>query len=247
MKSDTTDTLISTWFNTIENNTKKPLSPIFFSYTVQQNHEEACYLFRYFFEKVMDWSPWDALNYLNKDVVDTFNLRKAYSNFNWPKELKDGRFAYPYVAHMCYPDVVKDFDRTRLWIMEYNQILSGGQRKATDMFDADNDGFDKSRILLNYYMGHHPNEKFKSLEDMYQFFADDEKAKKFLKKIKLIEPCENYFDTALEYFHQSLPLNEGESSRNELLYMYSEFNERVRRLEQSIIAEKKVKQNLNIK
>lgn len=228
MKSDTTDTLISTWLTGLEENSKKPLSPIFFSYTEDQNHEEACYLFRYFFEEIMNWTPWDAFNYLNKDVVDTFNLRKAYTNFKWPKELKDGRFAYPYVAQMCYPDIIKDFTRTNLWIMQYNQVLSGSQRKSTDMFDHENDGFDKSRVLLNYYLMSHPSEKFTCLEDMYDFFANDAKSKAFLKKIKLIEPCENYFGTAMEFFHQSLPLNEGDSSRSEFLYQFCEFKEKSR-------------------
>ena len=246
-KSETTDILIQMWENSIRTNDMKPLPQKFFSYTAEQNHEEACYLFRYVFEKILDWSPYDALNYLNEEIVTKLNLRKAYNNFNWPEELNKGRSSYYYVTAMCYPDIIRDYDEHNLWIMEYNNLLSKAEieknRKAKkkqdngspvkknakpnrispNAFTIDK-GYDKARFLLNHYLINHPNEAFVDLETTYEKFADSTFANKFLSDIKLNGACHVFFGTPLEFFHQSLP-NDGdpEYSRSDFLYNFTEF------------------------
>lgn len=238
-KSETTDILIQIWENSIRTNDMKPLPQKFFSYTAEQNHEEACYLFRYVFEKILDWTPYDALNYLNEEIVTKLNLKKAYNNFNWPEELDKGRSSYYYVAAMCYPDIITDYNEHNLWIMEYNQLLSKVEadnkkskeknakpnRISPNSFTIDN-GYDKARFLLNHYLVTHPNEEFTDLETTYEKFANSAFANKFLSNIKLNGACKIFFGTPLEFFHQSLP-NDGddEFSRNDFLYNFTQFKE----------------------
>ncbi len=223
MKTDTSDLLIQTWESGLRENSMKPLSPVFFSYSKEQNHEEACMLFRYVFENILEWSPYDVVNYLNYEIVERLNLKKAFANLIYPPEYKDRRCACFYVGVLCYPDIVRDFKKTNVWIMEYNNILHKG-RGYYVTFEKDT-GYDKARFLLNYYLVNNPDPRFTSLEATYEFFASPE-AETFLKQIKLWSPCEQYFLSPLEYFHASLPDDTGEdTARSEFMLMFTEFKQ----------------------
>jgi len=58
MKSETTDALIQEWEQQLANNKTIKIPDVYFSYSDEQNHEEACYLFRYVFENILDWTPY---------------------------------------------------------------------------------------------------------------------------------------------------------------------------------------------
>ncbi len=223
MKTDTTDLLIQTWEQGLRENSMKPLSPVFFSYSKEQNHEEACALFRYVFEKILGWSPYDVINYLNYDIIDKLNLKKAFSNLSYPPEYKDRRCACFYVGVLCYPEIIRDFRKTNVWIMEYNNILHKG-RGYYVTFEKDT-GYDKARFLLNYYLVNNPDPRFTDLETAYAFFASSD-AEPFLKSIKLWSPCEQFFMSPLEYFHMSLPDDTDEdTSRSDLTLQFTEFKQ----------------------
>ena len=217
--TETTDLMIQTYEKELRENSTKPLSQVFFSYNEDQNHEEACILFRYVFENILGWKPYDVVNYLTYDLIEKLNLKKAFMNLKYPPEYKERKCAPFYVAVLCYPEIIKEYKRTNLWIMEYNSILHKGRGNFV-IFDGP-DGYDKARYLLNYYLTN--NEMFKNLEEAYTFFASP-KATAFLKKIRLLAACEQFFLSPLEFFHKSLADDVGEEcSRNGLLWQFTEF------------------------
>lgn len=60
---------------------------------------------------------------------------------------------------------------------------------------------------------------FHSIAEMYDFFADEEKAVAALKKYRLLSVYKDMFDSTLEFLHTVLPDNQ----KNELLYSYYKF------------------------
>jgi len=231
IKSDTTDAMIQEWERMLANNEEIRLSDVYFSYSPEQNHNEACFLFRYVFENILEWTPHDVMNYMSAEVVEKLGLTKAYSKLLWPSEVKNGkkskifdpRSAYGYIAALCYPSAIKEYDIHNIWIMEYNRELSGEKRASIKNFECEH-GYDKARLLLNYWLMNHPDERFKDLESMYNFFASD-KANDYLKKIKLDKARECFFATPLEYFHESLTEDdENGGQKSEFLLQFTEFN-----------------------
>ena len=219
--AETTELMIQSYEKSLRENSNKPLSNVFFSYSKKQNHEEACALFRYVFEKILDWKPYDIVNYLSYELIEELNLKKAFANLIYPPEYKERKCAPFYVAVLCYPDIIKEYKRTNLWIMEYNSILHKGRGNFVSFDSAD--GYDKARFLLNYYLVNSVNQRFKDLETAYAFFASP-KAVPFLKEIRLLAACEQFFLNPLEYFHAALADDVGEeSSKSDLLLQFTEY------------------------
>lgn len=227
-KSKTTDLMLSEyrkfWQNDDGTNKVTPPSKIFFSYPEKQNHEEACYLFRFFFEDGMHWTPEEAMNYLNKEIVDEMRLNTAYNKLIFPKDLVDKRSNYWYVAVLCYPSYFKGFTEQNQWIMEYNQIRSTNNKLSKKIFTGI-DGRKKAALFLNtYYLSAEGiRAEFTDLEAMYLYFASD-KGKKYIQSAKLEAPLKLFFMSPLDYFHESLPNdNLSEVKRSEFLYLYADF------------------------
>ena len=228
--NETTRAMIQEWERQLASNEPIKIPDWFFSHTDEQNHENACHLFRYVFENILEWSPQDVMNYLSADIVAKLGLTKPYSRLIFPTEIKNGRStrtlesrsAYGYVAALCYPSVIHEYDLQNIWIMEYNRELSGEKRASIRDFEGEH-GYDKARLLLNYWLINHPEERFTDLEAMYAFFATKE-ASDYIKKIKLDKACQIFFKSPLEYFHESLTEDEGdESAKSEFLLQFTEF------------------------
>lgn len=230
IKGNSTNALISEYHKllTMDDDTNKKLPSLktYFNGTDKRNHEDALFLFRYFFEKVMGWTPYEARSQMSAKYVDTFHLREAYNRLIFPKELKNGRNAYYYVAVMCYPDYFPySNDNTEL-AMEYNQILTSNGA-VTKTFLKNTDGRQKAALYLNSYLNSSMGvrEGFNDIESMYLYFASKH-GKKYIADAKLTKALEMYFTSPLQYFHESvsndLNVNE-EYRRDNFLYIYAEF------------------------
>lgn len=233
MNSITYPQLIQNWTEGFASNKPFTLSPQFFSYSEEQNHEDAAGLMRYVFEEVLGWTPYDVQNHCSKDVIDILGLRPAYRALMWPATydsngkripLIDSRSGYGYVAALLYPNVIRTLGKQNLWIMEYNAMASGrGQR----MFRVDdflgNDGYDHARLLLNHYLINNPDERFESIEDVYHIFANQKTANRMLKKAKLLIIQQALFKSPLEYLHASLPDDGTEAGQDHMSYDFYRF------------------------
>ncbi len=208
--------LIQEWENKIRNNDDTPIHRTFFPFGKNsvQNHDLAIALFKHAFE-ILDMGPHDVMNYLNKDLIEALYLKQAYSKIIFPEEVGE-RSNYGYLAKLCWPDELPELNRDNLWLADYHKLLSGGSFKRKLFLGST--GFLRARFYLNWYLVMHPDKRFVDLESTYAFFANDSKAMAYLKKAKLNNVCEMLYDSPLEYFHESLPDDGDEFSRNEELF-----------------------------
>lgn len=233
MHSTTYPQLIQNWTDGFASGKPFILSSQFFSYSEEQNHEDAAGLMRYVFEEVLGWTPNDVQNHCSKEVIDILGLRPAYRALMWPctydangkrVPLVDSRSGYGYVAALLYPDVIHTLGKQKLWIMEYNAMMSGRGQRAFRVDDfLGNDGHDHAVLLLNHYLTNNPDERFKCADDVYRVFANQKEADKLLKKAKLSIICQALFKSPLEYLHASFPDDGTDAGCDHLSYDFYRF------------------------
>lgn len=164
-------------------------------------NERAIILFKYFFEKLVQWTPLEIINYLSKDVIDKAKLAKAYSAIDYPPEFS--KRDYFYMAKLCYPDEVGSlFNYRDLIILRYKKVLESGKSFPKKYFDAP-DGNDKARIIMQHAL-FTSEKRFKNVDELYSYFADKKTSNEFLAKNKLKNICTISFPTPLDYAHYSL-------------------------------------------
>lgn len=202
----------------------KKLSDIYFRGSREQAHEEACALFRFFFEEVWHCTPNEAFSLLDKTMIDNFHLKPAYNAIIFP-EMLNVNTGYFYVAVACYPEVFKSFSERQLLVMEWNHVRSADS--SSKKYFTGEFGRQKAALFLNFHYNSSEGirEEFETLEDMYLFFAS-KKAKKYIAEAKLDKAMMLHFTSPLIFFHESLSNKYNEDPkqrRNEFLFMYAEF------------------------
>lgn len=220
---DIIDSTIRMWEEQLRSNSKKMLPISFFQGNKEQVNKVACALFRYVFENILEWSPIDAVNYLTFEHIKQLNLSRAFNALDFPPEYKDRRCAVFYVGIICYPELRKYYNEQTLWIMEYNRCVDKGRNNYV-RFDDENieNAIDKARFLLNHVLISDCELHFKNIEEVYAFFAS-KKAKYWLATKKLGAAI-RYFDSPLDYLHQSLPVDvPREVGRNDFMLQFTEF------------------------
>lgn len=162
----------------------------------------AVLLFKYFFEKVVEWTPLEIINYLTKDVIDNkAKLSKAYSAVDFPKEFS--KKDYFYIAKLCYPDEIGYmFNYRDLIILRYKKVLESGKTFPKKFFDTP-DGNDKARIIMQYALLT-SDIKFRNIDDLCEYFSHRKTSDDFLSKAKLKNVCAMNFTSPLEFAYYSL-------------------------------------------
>lgn len=195
--------------------TNRELSKMYFFEEPQAVIDErAIILFKYFFEKIMQWTPQEALNYFDEDTVRKAKLMKAYKPFSkgFPA---DGYSAsdYFYVVKRCYPEQIH-INKRDLIIAYYKKVLENGASFPRKFF-SDSDARDKARIMLQYALISR-DKRFDDIDDIYSFFADKSKCSSYLDSVNLKKVCTAEFDSPLEFMHLSL----APQQRDDFLYNY---------------------------
>ena len=218
------DLLIDVWEKSIREDSNVKISSKYFPYPKQsqENHKLAITLFRYVFS-VLEWTPHDVMNFISKDIIEKLHLESAYNQLIFPAEVSP-RSNPNYIAKLCYPDALPELSRENIWLMTYQKVLSGGNFKKD--FFTDENRYKKARLFLNWYLINHPKKEFTDLHTTYDFFAS-KKGKTFLKSIKLEKPCEQLFESPLEYFHESLPDDGDEFSKDNDYFEYADFKRKL--------------------
>jgi len=175
-------------------------------------------------------------NFLTFDKISKLGLIKAFNALNFPPEFKNRKTATFYVAILCYPELQNLYgqDKFPIWEMEYNRACNSRRQV---LFDKDNiaGAREKAAYLLKYRIKKTEAEKFKTLEDMYNFFADTKRANSYLKDLKLSNAL-GFFQSPLEFLHEALSFFAYNNDKNKkssinsgaqdyLQYQISEFNE----------------------
>lgn len=206
---------------------EKPLSSAFFSYNEENNHKLALGLFRHVIEKHLRWKPEDIATNLNLSIIEEYDLLTVYRYVIFPDELSKKKDFF-YIGHLLYPDIIS-YDMRTFVIDTYRAMLNDAIKYNKSFFTGE-EGELRACLCLQYILIEHT--KFSSIEEIYFYFSS-KKAMAFLRKYHLSAICRLFFDSPLDYVHNSIPPKQ----RNELYYQFYRFD--------TAIKAKKLKTKLN--
>lgn len=194
-----------------------------FNGTEKDNQIEVGNVWRYAITELLGWTPKEAVNNLTMDIVKMLCLDRTFRaiNFNPSFEYKGDfkfvlRYAFPEDIHYSLRDEA---------ISEYNHVahinkwsgVSDEYRYPKNFFIGE-DGILRAKYLLNYVIGLYLSDY--SVEKLYDFFADEKKAKRWINSKKLSVPLHLTYLDPLDYFHESLSY----ANQNEFYY----YNHRIK-------------------
>ena len=170
------------------------------------------YLFRYVVEELLEWTPEQAVLYLDMNIIEAFKLDKCYAILDIKKadpRLLDNRF----ILSFAFPEFIHYNEKAHV-INEYNKVMkldiyandAGGDTKMRKKFFSAVNGAERANTLLNHVVKELLS--YMTIEEQYDFFADRAAANSWLKKKKLYNANEVLYNDPFEYFHNSLPDNE---------------------------------------
>lgn len=200
------------------------------SYIGKENAESnALAVIRYAFEELLGWSPTTIRDFVSLELIKKLHLQRAVNKIEFPPEL-DPKEDLFYLAWLLYPHTVHH-TRRDLTLHIYQRVLNGDLIKFPKNFFLTANGELNASICLQYAI----NQKLyiTSIHELYAFFSDFEKAKEFLKEVRLITPCNDIYDAPIDMLHFCLP----KIQRNDLYYYYYRFQNSIKETKENIINE----------
>lgn len=169
----------------------------------------------YVFREILNWDPYMVRDYLNEDIMEKLHLVTIFKNINFPQgvTVKDGY----YLAYFTYPEIFKASSKDII-IRTYESHIQKRQMRNYPGFFIGADGEVNAKVIMQHVIRYYlvPS----NIESMYEFFAGSEKLDGFMKTYGLYVPMRAFFDSPLEYMHESLD----ESQKNEVLYQKLRFD-----------------------
>lgn len=177
-------------------------SDSYFSKESVASSNNALTVMRYAFKHYLRWSKEAVAEKLDTALMKKLHLLGLMKFIDYPIEYDKDK-DYFYLANLV-------FSRTRLTLRDrtihiYERILSGEQSKYPKDYFTGSDGFVKAGICLQYMINNYVS--FSSLNDLYSFFSTEE-GYEALKQYKLINACNEIFDTPVDFLHFALPDNQ---------------------------------------
>lgn len=187
----------------------------------EQNKRELQIVWRYAFEKLLGWTPAQAIELVNNELVVSLmldvTLSKAGIRFN-PKKDFDFRAVLQYV----YPERVK-YSIEQDAISEFERVNALGkwegtvtERRFPKGFFNGFDGDIRSSAILLYAISLYLSDK--DVFELYRFFATTPEAMKWLKKLGIKTLTTSYRPTPMACLHSALPADKKDS-----VYLLNEF------------------------
>lgn len=177
----------------------------------EKNKEIALSIIQYAIEDILQWTPEEAINRLNVNVINEMKLDDAIARLNLP----DGVILdndYSYVLSMIYPWIQADIND--LTIKFYKTVLDSDISKSfTRRYFANIDGRKRSAICLHYLI-ERVSSFFTSVNDMYEFFSGVG-GDRFITNNKL-KLAKALYTSDVEYLHNSL----AKSQRDNFMFHY---------------------------
>ncbi len=173
----------------------------------KDNEIEVGNIWRYAITQLLKWTPVEADKYLTMDIVNMLCLDKTFCGIDFdPSYEFMGDFKF--VLKYAFPDDIK-YSLKEQAISEYEHVMKMGKWANSEenyrfpkKFFLNNDGIERALYLLNYVISLFLSDM--SIEELYDFFADQRKATRWLNMKKLGVPLKYAFQDPLEYFHESL-------------------------------------------
>jgi len=161
-------------------------------------------LLRLIFRKYLGWTPAQVRDLLTPKVVERMCLAPLVSRIPSPPEvLRDSELYF--VAWYLYPEMKNSTD-AELVGKVYQDLITGKIRKFPRNYFEGGIGHSKAKYMFVIMLQEYYNGVFESVEAMYRFFASAE-GEKAVEEHKLKQPMKMWYDSALDYFHDSIPSN----------------------------------------
>ena len=179
----------------------------------------AIQMIKYVSEHFWGWSPETLRDHLTLKKISEWHLKPMVKFIRFPIGMHPSRdMDMCYVAHLIYPHII-DFDQKELAVRVYKTVLAGDIKKFPKNYFESIYGLDRAAACLSYAIEQfHP---FSSIDEMYEFFGDDKRAKAFLKDVELYPEAKNTFDVPVELLHYALE----PEYRNNFLFLYYRLSE----------------------
>lgn len=217
-----TRNLIAEYEYTLKNNfIENEISSHFFQGNNAYKEKQVTVLVRYLIENILHYTPVEALNYLNLNVLDHFHLTEVLRlYFSFPSGMNEKEKIH-YLIHKAYPNEIHF--STRQWVRNmYQQKMKKYLNKEKknvsfpkEFFANGIEGIIYSCICLDCALTINCPKNINNLEDLYEYFYRH--GEEYLKKNCLWKACVAAHDgDALLYLHYTL----NKEQRDEFLYSY---------------------------
>lgn len=169
---------------------------------------------KYVFEDILGWDPETVRKFTTKELLKQLNLTRLTNKIEFPPELDREKDMF-YIAWILYPQTIHHTKR-ELVLQVYQQVLDGYLVKFPKNFFLTASGEINACICLQYAINQYL--KITSIQELYEMFSDINKARDFLREVKLWVPCQDIYDHPIDMLHDCLG-----TQRNDLYYMYGRF------------------------
>lgn len=178
----------------------------------ETNQKNALTIIRYAIEKILCWTPMEAKEYLNYDILVKLKLCPLLQYLSFPPELSKSKDFF-YIAHLVYPNIIK-MDERNLCIASFEKMLkTPNSCFPKDYFD-NTTGLTRAAICLQYAINNYIVPA--SVKELYELFSKEKQILPILSNYKLSKPCQEFFDKPIDYLDFALP----ESQKNAFYYHY---------------------------
>lgn len=200
---------------------RESFSSYYFKKTKYSNEQMALIVFKFAFENLINWTPYELRDCLNMKMLKALKLSGLMPYIQFPTELKkDPSKRILYVISKIYPDKVK-MSFMDITIKVYDDFLNKITDKLPrDFFTGNSEGRNRACICLLYIISRYYS--YMSVRELYEMFSHKDIAST-LKSYKLLSACKEHYMAPLEFLHDALPLN----LKNELYFHYYLFELRL--------------------
>jgi len=183
-----------------------------FTDSVEENRKTAGIIWRYAIEKLLRWTPEQALIYLTQDIVKSLKLNLTYCRIKYEYSTKKF-FDFRFILQYAFPGIIK-YDLEENARSEYERVAKIGKwendketYKFHKNFFSGREGLKRAAVVLKYALSLDLAEL--STYELYRFFGNKRKATLWLTKREIEINIKSLYKTPLEYLHYSLPRDEG--------------------------------------
>lgn len=174
---------------------------------------------RYIIEDLLEFFPEEAIEKLNRSVLDESQLSFLLKNYmKIPRDI-DIYHDTDYWLSQIYPNLYhyNPYEKT---IALYNKILKDEVQTFPKTYFSTEVGKSKAEYLLLYIIDKNlPLKKNTAIYDLYELFSDVRKINLKLEEWKIKEVQTGLYMNALTFLHDALP----KKQKNDFLYYYFSF------------------------
>lgn len=194
---------------------RKVFSDQFFGAGKPESRRNALAVLQYAFERYLKWPPNVIARRMTKELIAQMHLHTVIKYIKFPPEYNRDR-DYFYIVALLYPNF-KITRRQRITYV-YKNVLEKKILKFPKDYFFGEEGIVRALVCMQYLLTDILQAEISSPVDAYALFAS-EYGLACLRKYKLLNICDELFQTPVDFIHMALP----DDSRDPFLYVYYKF------------------------